>query len=303
MSRSRPRPISQTRAPSRHEPVRRPGENTPHDFEAVRAARMRKPRLGHVFGRKFGQGFGVDIGRIGENQIVAPVAERGEEIALDEGHAIGNLVLLDVAPCDLQRVGRKVDGVDPGVGKDAGGEDGERAAPRAEVEDPSDLRRVASQRIGFRERRHQELANEAARHDDPLVDVKRHALDIGAVQEVGGRLSGDDARLDQRVEPRALGAQEPGVEKGIERVDRKIEAFENDEGRFVERCRRPVAERQVLGAEAANRVTQPVARGGEKRDALIAPAVRLRLGRLAFAATGLGPRAGRKLTRRACTHA
>ena len=190
------------------------------------------------------------------------------------------------------------------LGKTRGGEDGERAAARAEVERRarSSLGSPVSASVAD-ERRHQQFADEAARHDDPLVDIERHALDIGAVQEVGGGLAGDDARLDQRVEPLALGAQEPRVEERIERIDRQIEAFEDDEGRFVERRRRPVAERQALGAEAADRVTQPVARGREKRDALIAPAVRLRLGRLAFPATGLGPRAGRKLTRRACTHA
>ena len=39
------------------------------------------------------------------------------------------------------------------------------------------------------ERRHQQFADEAARHDDALVDVERHALDVGAVEEIGGGLA------------------------------------------------------------------------------------------------------------------
>ena len=68
---------------------------------------VREPRLGGVFGRKRRERFGVDIGRIGEDQVVALGAERGEKIALDERDPVGKVVLLDIAPRDLERVGAR----------------------------------------------------------------------------------------------------------------------------------------------------------------------------------------------------
>ena len=70
-------------------------------------------------------------------------------------------------------------------------------------------------------------------------------------------------------------AQEPGVEKRIERVDRQAQALEDEKGGLVERRRRAVAEGETGGEKAADRVAQPVSRGEEGFDPLV---VRLRQG-------------------------
>ena len=72
-------------------------------------------------------------------------------------------------------------------------------------------------------------------------------------------------------------AQEPGVEKRIERVDRQLEALENEKGGFVERSGRAMAEGETGGEKAADRITKPVARGEERFDPLVA--LRVRQGR------------------------
>ena len=80
---------------------------------------------------------------------------------------------------------------------------------------------IADERVVLGESGHHQFANQAARDDDALVDIERHALDVGAVDKVGGGLARRYARLDQSQEPRALVAKEPGVEKRIEHVDRQ----------------------------------------------------------------------------------
>ena len=60
-------------------------QDPPHDVEPVRPARMRSLGLRGVFGRKGGQSLGVDVGRIDEDEIIAALFERREEIAFDEG--------------------------------------------------------------------------------------------------------------------------------------------------------------------------------------------------------------------------
>ena len=279
-------------------------ENPPNDVEPVRAARMGHARLGGVFGRKFRQRLGVDIGRIGQNEIVARDFKRREQIAFDQPHAIGKPVLFDIAPGDGERVGRKVRRVDARVGKDARGEDRDRAPARAEVENAGDVLRIAGQPVVLGEGRDQQFADEAARRDDALVDVERHAPDIGAVQEVGRGLPRGHPRLDQRVEPLALAAQELRVEKRVERIDREVQALEDEIRGFVERGRRAVAEGEARGAEAADGVAQPVARGRKQFEALVGLGQGHPPGsKTAGTLFGRPLHASEAFTRRACTRA
>ena len=95
---------------------------------------MRKLRLGRIFGRKGGERIGVDIGRIGEDDVVAPAPERREQIAVMERHSVGEAMLVDVAARHRQRFRRQIDRVDRRMGKDARGEDRQRPAAGAKVE-------------------------------------------------------------------------------------------------------------------------------------------------------------------------
>ena len=109
-----------------------------HDVEPVLAADMRELRLGRIFRRKARRRGRLDIGRIGEDEVVARIRQPREQIALDKADALAEAVLLDIAPRHRQRVGREVDRVDGRVGKYARGEDGERAAAGAEIEHAPD---------------------------------------------------------------------------------------------------------------------------------------------------------------------
>ena len=128
---------------------------------------------------------------------------------------------------------------------------------------------VVDRRAGADEAVKQQFADEAARHDRALVDIERHALDIGAIEQIGGRLARRDARVDQRQQPRALGRGQAGVEERIERVDRQLEPFEDDERRFVDRVGRAVTIGEFGGVEAADGVAEEIANGDEDGEALV----------------------------------
>ena len=186
-------------------------------------------------------------------------------------------MLLEVARGHFERAGRDVDRLDARIGEDARGENGQRTAARAEVERRRDRPRIADERVVLGESGHHQFADQAARDDDALVDIERHALDVGAVDKIGGGLARRHARFDQFAEPHALVAQEPGVEKRIERVDRQAQALEDEKGGLVERRRRAMAEGEVGGEKATDRIAQPVPRGEKRFDPLVER--RLRQGR------------------------
>ena len=88
-------------------------EDAAHDVEPVLATRKRERGLVPVFRRQSRHALGVDIGRIGEDEIVAPAAYGREEIAVQEPDAVGASALVDVAARDLERLGGEVCRVDP----------------------------------------------------------------------------------------------------------------------------------------------------------------------------------------------
>ena len=151
--------------------------------------------------------------------------------------AVGKAAGLDVVGRHRGGILRQLHRVDHRVRKDVGGEDGEAARAGAEVEHPLDRLEVADQRALGAEQvgAEQQLADEGARDDHPRVDRERHALDIGAADQIG-RPAG--ARHPPSIRPsrwQPLGAGEAGVEPGRDVVDRQVQRFQDEERRLVER--------------------------------------------------------------------
>ena len=223
--------------PARRQMFGRLAQDAAHDVEPVRSSGMRERRLGRIFRRKVSDCRRVHIRRVRQDQVEAGAFERREKIALLERNAIPQPVLFEVARGHFQRAWREVDRLDARIREDARGEDRERTAARAEVQRRRDAFRIADERIVLGESRHHQFANQTARDDDALVDIERYALDIGAVDKVGGGLARCHAGFDQFAQPRTLVAQEPGVEKRIEHIDRQAQSLEDEKGGLVERRR------------------------------------------------------------------
>jgi peptide chain release factor 3 len=245
------------------EMVRRPGEDAPDDVEPVLAAGQRQFRLVPVFRRQHRHLGGVDIGRVGENQVVAAARHRLPQVALQEGHAFLQPMLGDVDPGNRESVGGEFDGVDGGIGEDPGGQDRQRARAGAEVEHALDLLRLLDQGeiVAADEVGEEDLADEGARHDHALVDGEGDALNIGAAGQIDGRLAALDPLVDDGGEPGPFRPGEPGVQPGVELVDGQTQRLQDQEGRLVQRRRRAMAIGQFRRVEAAHRMAEEIADG------------------------------------------
>src|SRR2546425_1784498 len=80
------------------------GEDTPDDIDAVGAAVEGKFGLGAAFARQGGHAFGIDIGRVGDDEVVALAGKRGEQIAAMQRDAILQPVIADIACGDRERI-------------------------------------------------------------------------------------------------------------------------------------------------------------------------------------------------------
>src|ERR1700722_3113138 len=74
--------------------------------KSVASPFMGEARFGGEFGREGVDRRRLDIGRVGQDDIVAPGAYRCEQIALAQRNALAEAMIVDIAPCDRQGVGR-----------------------------------------------------------------------------------------------------------------------------------------------------------------------------------------------------
>ena len=88
----------------------------------------------------------IDIGRIGDDQVVALAAERLEQVAAVQRDAVFEPVIGDIARGDLERVLGDIDRIDRGIGKMPRGEDRKAAGAGAEIEHAFDRGGIVDQR-------------------------------------------------------------------------------------------------------------------------------------------------------------
>ena len=167
-------------------------QDTPDDVEPVSPAIEGELGLGAAFRRQRGHAFGVHIGRIGDDEVVALAADRPKQVAAVQRDAISEAMIADVARGDGECILRYVDRVDFGMGKMPRRENGEAARAGAEIEHASDIGGI-HQRGAFarfaREMRVQEFADEGARYDHALIDIEGQSPHIDLVDEIGGRFA------------------------------------------------------------------------------------------------------------------
>src|SRR6266550_8184120 len=87
------------------------------DIEPVGAAIERELRLGAAFARQALHALRVDIGRVGNDQVVTDLAEGFEQIAPTQCHALLKTVVGDIACGDIECVLGDVHRIDPRIRK------------------------------------------------------------------------------------------------------------------------------------------------------------------------------------------
>jgi len=171
------------------------------DVEAIAASGERTARLAAIFLRQAPHRGRGDVGRVGDDEIVASSAQRAEQIGPEQPDTVAQPVAADVEARDRQRRGRDVGGVDPRAGKAQREENGQVARPGAEVEG-------ARYRPGVR---HpgckvytQQPCDMGTRHHDALVHVESEIAEPGLARQVGSRLACADAAFDEGQRPPRL---------------------------------------------------------------------------------------------------
>ncbi len=79
-----------------------PVEDAPDDVEPVGATVEGKLRLGAAFAGQIGHAFRVDIGRIGNDQVVALAVQRLEQIAAVQREPVLQPIIADIARGDFE---------------------------------------------------------------------------------------------------------------------------------------------------------------------------------------------------------
>src|ERR1700676_1515139 len=102
-------------------------EDAADEGEPVGAAVERKLRLAAAFAVQSRHALRVDIGRIGDNQVVALVTERLEQVAAMQRHPFFKSVVGDIARGDFERASGNIYRIDPRMGKAPAREHGETA--------------------------------------------------------------------------------------------------------------------------------------------------------------------------------
>ena len=114
---------------------------------------VRDPRLGREFGRKIRHRRRVDIGRIGQDEVVASVPTGANRSpcfsAMRSASPCSSTLRLATSSASAEQIDR----VDRALGKDPRGENGERAAAGAEVEHGRDALGSPGQRVRLGEAR------------------------------------------------------------------------------------------------------------------------------------------------------
>jgi hypothetical protein len=109
----------------------------------------------------------------------------------------------------------------------------------------------------------QQLADERARHDHPLVHIERIAPDERLVGEVRGRFAGGNPPFNAVPHGPPLAHGQPGVEPGIELIDGEVERVQDQEGGLIEGVGCPMAVGQLRRVEPADCIAQPIPEGDE----------------------------------------
>ena len=233
-------------------------QDAPHHVESIAPGGECQGRFVSVFG---GQGLHRrrrDIGRVADDQVVTAPLGLGEEVGLDGMHAVFEAVVGNVAARDFKRFRRDVDGVDRGIGKGVGHDDGQAARAGAQVERRCDGLRVFDP---GREAVFEQFGEIGTRHDHARIDMEAELAEPGFVQQVGRRQAMHHALLQAFQQRVALAAGKACIEKRLQRVARQMQGGKHDPDRLIPGIVGAVAKMQAGLVEAADGPAQPVADG------------------------------------------
>ncbi|MND86151.1 hypothetical protein D3C80_781040 [compost metagenome] len=209
--------------------------------------------LGHV-----GEVFGIDVGRVGDDQVEALIRQATKTIALYAVDPLFQAMALDVLVSYFQRLERKVGQHHLGMREHFGAGNTHAAGTGAQVENARRFCRQPRFEAVF-----DELADRRAGYQHPLIDDKRHPAEPRFAQQVGGRHPLFDAARDQLLDVNQLLVFEAAVQITVGNFPRQVDGTQHQQPRFVPGVIGAMPEKQLFLMETADSPTDMVAQGAQ----------------------------------------
>lgn len=234
-------------------------EDPAHEMQAVIPAGQREPGLMPVFGWQSSHGSGVDIRRIGNDEVVAFVRQPAEQVGPGELHTPAEAVSADIAACDRECGARDVGCVYRSSRELKREHNGEAAGTGAQLKHAAHSRWAGDPRV---QPVKQQLGQVGARNDRAPVDVEAAVSQPGFLDQIGKRLAGAYARFDQSRRPASLEAGKLVGGRPREIRMGKAQNMREEPGGFFFRAVRAVPESQLGAPESPLGVLEPVTQPG-----------------------------------------
>ena len=170
-------------------------------------------------------------------------------------------MVLEIDRRHCQGIGRDVGGINSGIGKMIGCEDGKTCRARADIQNRFDGFIDQGFAIRTQQALHQQLTDIGAGDDDTFIDVKGNAMHVSALEKIGGGLAGGNARLNDGGKCCALFIEQAGIKPRIDVIYRQMQGFKNDEGCFIDDAGGAMAMHNLCRPEAADGIAQEIADG------------------------------------------
>ena len=204
-------------------------------------------RLVAKLGRQDIHVFFVDIGRIAHDKVVVPAFQLVEEAGLHEPDTVAEFMPFYVYGCDIERIGRDVDGIDYGAGESLRDGYSNTAATRTEIDRSFNV-------LGYEpwfEAIVDEFGEGRPGYQHTLVDIEFESGEPGLVNEIGNRHPAVNALFDQRFNSGQFACVDRSFVNSRHVVMRQPQVRKHQPGGLVHRVVRTMAEAQLGRAKSA----------------------------------------------------
>ncbi|MNH04117.1 hypothetical protein D3C79_633950 [compost metagenome] len=236
--------------------VRRAGQNTAHQLQAIAAGRQAQLWLKAEFLRQIGHVFRIHVRRIGDDQIVLDRGNIAEQIGTDRDHLLFNAERLNIALGHRQHVAGDIDSVNFRFRESVAAGNGDTAAACTHVENMA--RRVRDEGA---EAIVDQFANRGTRNQHTLINVEFQIAEPGFVGQIGYRDTFVDAADHALNDAVALAGGQTGGVHVLWNIQRQEQAWQHQLHRFVPRIIGSVTIVDIGGVKTAYCPTQHILNG------------------------------------------
>ncbi|MCY1430964.1 hypothetical protein D9M71_469240 [compost metagenome] len=240
------------------EVIRRLGEHATHQVQTIGTAGKAQLRLVVILLGHVGKVFGINIGRVGHDQVETLIRQAAETVTLYAVDPVFQAMAFDVLVGHFQRLERQVGKDHFGKGENLGAGNTDTTGTGAQVENARRLRGQPRFEAIF-----DQLADRRTGYQHAFVDNERHPAEPRLAQQVGGRYAFFDTPGDQLLYMNQLLVFKTAVQIAVGNFPRQVDSAQHQEPRFVPGVVGTMPEKQLFLMETADSPTDMVAQGAQ----------------------------------------